>query len=95
MNFPTLGPQNKKDIDKLEQVQQGTTKMTEGRSTCPMKRCFSDGAFSVWRREGFRSTLQQPYSICVEAIMKMEPSSLVVHGDRTSVCGHKLKEKNV
>lgn len=68
--------------------------MTEGRSTCPMKRCFSDGAFSVWRRDGFRSTLQQPYNICVKAITKMEPGSLVVHGDRASVSGHKLKEKN-
>ena len=41
-------------LDLLEQVQQRSPRWSGGRSTCPVRRGWGNGACSTWRREGIR-----------------------------------------
>ncbi|PKU49532.1 rna-directed dna polymerase from mobile element jockey-like [Limosa lapponica baueri] len=70
------GPQHKKDIDLLEQVQRRATNMIRGMEHLSYEDRLREWGCSAWRREGSRKNLQQPSSTSRGPTGKMGRDSL-------------------
>lgn len=86
-------PQDREDLEKLEQVHKRGTRMITGWSTCPGKKGWGTEACSGWRMDGFEGTQQLPPMPRGRSLRDRARPFTVAHNGMMANKGQKLKQE--